>query len=306
MAIYDLSYIGTASNRVYFNDYTAVYETDGVIYRLQSRQPQKRNIRELDIPLPFEDGISDFRTLLGEVAYVIEGTMYPDGESSSNVGMAKLRKACSLELNQDDPLSDDGYVPYMWTEAAQNKVLFIKPLYIRIKEDTKKGLIQEFQIIAKIKDPTIYSETLNSASTGAADFTTASGTATFPFTFPIIFGASTTTITATATNGGDLPVYPASITVNGPVTNPKITNTTTSEYIQVNTTLATASNVLIITYDKDSVSVEKDGVSVIDNVTSGSTYFKLQPGGNALELNGSSTSNGAEAVMSYRSGWPLS
>ena len=305
MAIYSLSYLGTTDNRVYFNDYTGVYETGGVVFRVKARQPQRRQIRELDIPVPFENGISDFETLIGQTAYVIDGTMYPNGESSADAGLAKLRKVCSLELNQDNILSDDGYVPYAWEEFSRTKQLFIKPLYVQLVETTKTGLVQDFRIIAKVKDPTIYEEDTQAASTGVANFTTASGTAVHAFGYPIIYGATTASVSADANNVGDLPVYPIGITINGPVNAPKITNTTTGEYIQVNVNLATSSNVLTIVYDKDSLAVEKDGVSVINSVTSGSTYFKIQPGSNIFQLSGSSIGDDAEAVVSFRSGWPL-
>lgn len=304
MAIYQLSYLGTSDNRVYFNDYTGQYHS-GIIYRLKSRQPQRRQIRELDIPVPFENGISDFETLIGQTAYVIDGTMYPAGESSSDAGLQILRSACSLELNQDNILSDDGYVPYVWSEFNDTKQIFMKPLYVQLVETTRGGLVQDFRIIAKIKDPTIYGGTLNQANTSQADFTTATGTAKYSFAYPINYGASTSSVSIDANNAGTLPVYPVAINIYGPVTNPKITNTATGEYIQVNTSLATSSNVLSISYDKDSLRVETDGVSTLNLVTTLSTYFKIQPGSNPFELTGSSIGNGAYAIVSFYDGYPL-
>lgn len=305
MAIYSLSYLGVLTNRVYFNDYNGEHETGGIVYRVTARQPQRRQIRELDIPIPFENGISDFETLIGQTAYVIDGTMYPSGESSSDAGLAKLRKACSLELNQDNVLSDDGYVPYVWEEFTRNKLVFMKPLYVQLVETTRTGLVQDFRIISKIKDPTIYGETLKQASTAEADFTTATGTAIYPFSYPIIYGASTSSVSVDANNLGDLPAYPTSINIYGPVNSPKITNTTTGEYIQINVNLGSSSNQLVIAYDKDSLTVELDGVSVLNQVTADSTYFKVQPGSNIISLTGSSISDGSYATMSYRDSWPL-
>lgn len=232
--------------------------------------------------------------------------MYPGGESDSDSGLAKLRKVSSLELNQDDILSDDGYVPYVWTEYERNKQVFMKPLYVQIVESTRMGLVQDFRIIAKIKDPTIYEEDLQQASTAEADFGTASGTAILPHTFPLIFGASTSSVSIDAYNKGDLPAYPVSINIHGPVNSPKIINTTTGEYIEVTVNLATSSNELVIAYDKDSLTVELDGVSVINQVTSASDYWKLQPGSNVISLTGSSISDDAYATVSYYSAWPLS
>lgn len=306
MAIYDLSHLGTAANIVYFNDYTGEFQDGGTVFRVKSRAPQQRQIRDLDIPIPFENGISDFETLIGKTAYVIDGTMYPGGESDSESGLATLRRVSSLELNQDDALSDTGYVPYVWTEFSENKQVFMKPLYVQIVESTRQGLVQDFRIVAKIKDPTIFSEDLGQASTQPANFGPATGTAILPHTFPLIFGASTSSVSVDANNVGDLPVYPVAIAIHGPVNSPKITNTSTGEYIETTVNLASTGNTLAISYDKDSLRVELDGVSVINQVTAASTYWKLQPRSNVISLTGSSISTNAYATVSYYSGWPLS
>lgn len=306
MSIYDLSYLGTDTNKVYFNDYNLEYNDGGSVFRVKTRAPQQRQIRDLDIPIPFENGISDFETLIGKSVYVIEGTMYPGGESDSESGLAKLRKVSSLELNQDDILSDDGYIPYIWTEFTRNKLLFLKPLYIQLVESSKQGLIQDFRIVCKVKDPTIFGEDLQEASTEPANFTTASGTAVYAFSYPIIYGASTASVSADAINYGDLPTYPVAITVHGPVNVPRITNTTTGEYIEVNVNLASNANTLSIAYDKDSLTVESNGISVINQVSAASTYWKLEPGSNVISLTGSSISDDAYVTVSFRSAWPMS
>lgn len=301
MAIYDQGFIGTTANRIEFNAFSVT-----PLYRLISRAPQRRQVRELDIPVPFEMGVSDWETLLGQYAYTIDGIMYPGGESEYDSGLRTLRKVASLDISQDDNLSDDGYVPYIWTDFSGQKQVFVKVMYVQIIEDTRKGLVQPFRFICKIKDPTIYGVTVKVADTSSSDPTTSSGTAIYPFSYPIIYGASTYSVSSEANNEGDLSVYPTGIVVRGPVNVPKITNTTTGEYIQVNTNLASTSNFLRIAYDKDSLSVEVDGVSVLDDVSDLSTYFKIQTGGNDLQLTGSSIGSGSYLQLSYLDGYPLS
>lgn len=301
MSIYDQSTLGTANNQITFND-TATFP----VFRVISRMPQRRQVRDLDIPLPFESGISDFKTLIGQTAYIIEGIMYPGGESQYDDGMRRLRKLASLDVAQDDALSDDGYVPYVFQEFTQTKQIFVKVLYVDAPENTRKGLVQPFRLVCKIKDPTIFGGTLKTASTLAANFTTATGTAIFPFKYPIIYGASTSSVSVDAINEGDVPAYPAAINIYGPVNSPRFTNTTTGDYIQVNVNLASSSNNLSISYDKDSLSVELDGVSVVSSVSNGSTYFKIPPGGNSIQLSGSSISSGAYAVLTFYDAYALS
>lgn len=301
MSIYDVSYLGTLNNRITFNG------TEFPIFRVQSRQPQRRQIRDLDIPIPFESGISDFETLIGQTAYIIEGTMYPGGESEYDEGLRRLRKLASLDVAQDDVLSDQGYVPYLYSEYNTTKQIFMKVLYVDLPESTRKGFVQPFRLVCKIKDPIIYGGTLKQASTSGADFTTATGSAVHPFTYPIIYGASTSSVSTNANNTGDIPVYPVSINIYGPVNAPKLTNTTTGEYIELaGINLATTSNQVVISYDKDSLSVLVDGISAQNQVTSGSTFFKIPPGSNIFQLTGSSISTGAYATISYYDGFALS
>lgn len=300
MSIYDTSTLGTANNSIIFNQNTTF-----PVFRIISRAPQRRQLRELDLPVPFENGISDFQTLIGQTAYIIEGIMYPGGEAEYDAGLRTLRKLASLDVSQDDDLSDTGYVPYVFTEHNTTKQIFVKVLYVDVPENTRKGLVQPFRLVCKIKDPTMYGATTKLADTSPASFTTATGTAILPHVLPLIFGASTSSVSTSAYNEGDVAVYPVSISIHGPVNIPNLTNTSTGEYLSINTNLATSGDVLIITYDKDSLRVENNGVSVLDKVSTSSTYFKLQPGNNIFTLTGSSISSGSYATVSFLDGYGL-
>ena len=123
----------------------------------------------------------------------------------------------------------------------------------------------------------------------------------------MVYGATLLNVQQAAINDGDLPVYPIGMTVYGPVTDPIITNVTTGEYISFSgVTLSSGANVLSIAYDKDTIAITLDGVNVLSKVTNTSTYFKLRPGANVLQLSGASVSTGAYLNVSYLSGWPLS
>lgn len=302
MSIYDTARIGASDNQIVFNDYSTY-----PIFRIQAKAPTARQVRELDIPIPFESGISDFETLIGRMAYVIQGKMYPNDEASFSTGLAQLRKLASLDFSQNDSSTDTGYVPFVYSEnGTDNRQIFLKVLYVDTQENTKQGLVQPFRLICKIKDPTIYGGTLKTATTQGTDAVTSGGSAVFPVALGVVFGASTISVTSTATNSGDVKTYPASIKVVGPVNNPTITNTTSGEYITVNENLASSSNVLTITYDKDSVSVDVDGNSKLGSVASGSTWFKLAPGGNQITLSGSSVGTNAYVEVTYYDAYALS
>lgn len=261
----------------------------------------------MDIPVPFESGIMDYETLIGQTSYILQGTMYPANEADSDAGLSALRKLASLEVSQDDNLADGGYVPYVWQEAASKKQLFLKVLYVNVTDNVKQGLIKQFILVCKIKDPTIYGEELKFATTAPVDTTGATGSFVYPVEYPEAYGATLYSTSSTAFNTGDLPVYPATINIYGPCVNPKITNERTGEFIELaGVTLSNTNNVVSLTYDKDTINVTLDGVNSLARVTNASTFFKIHPGGNKITLTGSTVSNGAYCTVQYRDGWPLS
>lgn len=303
MSIYEVSTLGEPDNRVTFND----PNTDP-FFRALTRLPQKYQLREEDVPVPFQSGISDFLTLIGDTIYVITGKMYPANENSYDIGRQMLAGVSSLDLEQQDPYSsDEGYVPYVWgdaTSSTNSKQLFVKVLYCDIPEDTRQGYAQPFKIICKIKDPTIYGYTLKTASTAQANPTSTTGTFVLPTTLPAPIGVVRYSVSANFNNIGTYPAYPTAITIYGPATNPTITNNQTGEHITVNVTLSSGSDVLLIQYSKDNFNITKNGVNVAQLMTTDSVLFKLHPGTTTFTLSGS-LSTGAYATVQGYDAWPL-
>jgi hypothetical protein len=93
--------------------------------------------------------------------------------------------------------------------------------------------------------------------------------------------------------------------VYGPVTSPKITNGATGEFLNVNVTLNSSSDHLQIQYAKDYLSVTLNGVSVLNKVSSDSTYFKIHKGGNGISLTGTSISSGSYCTVTYYDAYSL-
>ena len=307
MSIFTRMTLGYSDNQIVLNDTS----TDPY-YRANARAPQKFQIREQDLPIPFESGIADFNTLIGQTLYVIAGTMYPRSQDTYDTGLDALRLVSNLDVNQLDSnsgtvFSNDGYVPYVWGDAGGSltKQLFVKPLYVQAAETTRQGYVVPFKIYCKVKDPTIYGATLKTASTSQGTPGTTTGSAVYPFTYPIVFGATYYTVTAAATNAGTIPVYPQSIDVYGPCTNPIVSNGATGEYISVTCVLNSASDHLQIQYGKDYLSITVNGVNNLQNKISGSTFFKIHPGDNVISLTGSSISSGSYATVTYYDGYSL-
>lgn len=302
MSIFTAAKLGEADNQILFNDFTI-----DPVFRTIARAPTKWQIRQQELPVPFESGSNDFLTLLGDSGYVIAGKMYPSSERNYDLGIQRLRDVCSLDKNQADPASDAGYVPFVWGDSYGDfsKQIFIKPLYVQLVETTKQGYVQPFSIIGKIKDPTIFSGTAKQATTQTANFSQTTGAADFPVQFPVLFGSTLFTVSAGAINAGTISGYPASIQVFGPVDSPRITNGATGEFIEVDFNLASVNDIMTISYDKDSFSIDVNGISKIANLTTDSTLFKLQPGENLITLSGNSVSTAAYAQLNYYDTYPL-
>lgn len=304
MSIYTKAYLGWSGNQIIFNDYTL-----SPAFRAQSRYATNFQIRNDDIPIPFESGTNDYQTLIGSCNYIIKGTMYPRDATTYYEGLAKLRSVCSVDLQKNDDNNLDnaysGYVPYTWVESGTNKLIYVKALYVQIIEDTRQGYVQPFVIYCKVQDPIIYSDTLKLASTQTSNPVASTGGAAFPFKFPVVFGSTLYDVSSVATNVGTVPSYPVSIDIYGPITNPKITNSKTGEYITINTTLNSTSDRIHIEYNNSKLIVTLNGNNCTQYVTTDSTYFKIEPGSNIITLSGSSIGTGAYAVLSYRDAYAL-
>jgi hypothetical protein len=302
MSVYTTAKLGETDNQILFNDYT-----EDPVYRVIARAPTRWQLRQQDLPVPFESGVNDFLTLIGESAYVISGKMYPSSERNYDLGIQKLRDVCSLELNQADAASDAGYVPYIWGDSFgdYSRQIFVKPLYVQLTESTQQGFVIPFTIYCKIKDPTIFGGTAKQATTQSADFSQTTGSAAYSFTYPVVFGSTLFAVSATAINEGSVPGYPASILVHGPVNTPRVTNVATGEYIEIAQNLTSSSDVLSIIYDKDTIAITLNGTSVIQYLSTDSTLFKLDPGENLIQLTGTSVSTAAYATVNYYNTYPL-
>lgn len=317
MSIFESSILGTTTNRITFNN-----DAGDPYYRVTRRAPTRRELREFDVPLPEETGDADYQSFIGKTYFIIEGTMYPDDEDSFHDGRRALRKVASLEIQQDDASSDDGYVPYTYPGLNGTRRIDVKVMYVDIPESTRIGLKQPFRLLCKIKYPVEFSENAvtgslvigsGSSHTGGATIpaiipmtigSSSSGTTSLPFILPVVLGASPGGGSISLINTGDLSTYP-SFTIQGPISRPRIVNATTGEYLELDVILGTSDSA-IIQYDQDSLNVTANNSTATARLTNGSTLFKIRPGQNIFTLSGASVGTGARASVTFRSAWPLS
>lgn len=114
--------------------------------------------------------------------------------------------------------------------------------------------------------------------------------------FDITGGANEDTVVIN--NTGDIAIYPKfTITAAATLTSPSITNQTTGESLQINTSLVTG-DVVVIEWTSSGETVTLNGITNYYSYLLGS-LFKLQPGNNVLRFSASTYDSGSTAVVGY-------
>jgi len=123
------------------------------------------------------------------------------------------------------------------------------------------------------------------------------GGMTFPLILPTAF-AMKGPKTVNIVNQSDVEA-PVRIEFKGPATNPRVTNKTTGQYIQVNRELVLG-DVLVITTDFGAKRVEINGENVFNWIDLGSYFWQLQPGDNIIEYSSDDPVEPTAVMISYR------
>lgn len=119
-----------------------------------------------------------------------------------------------------------------------------------------------------------------------------------PVDLPIQFSSGTGG-SGTATNSGLAPAYPT-ITLDGPLTNPRIENTTTGKHIALTLSITDGVQVVI---DMASRTIVQGGVTNRLSAKSSGTFWPLQNGNNTIKLLTSTSGESGQATLSWRSAY---
>lgn len=318
-AIYDSSYIGTPTNRIVLNNFKTY-----PVFLIEDILPPRFQIRESTVPIPEMSGIADFNDYIGKTVMVLQGEMFVNSEAQYYAGRQQLRNLGSMEISQNDPSSDMGYVPYVWQEAGQGRQLFVKIEYADgLGESSANGFTQSFRLILTIKNPKIFGTTVVSASLNTAPSAGPLGGATIPahidmqigsipvsgtslpFTLPVVLGSVPSSSGGTVNNSGSLYSYPTT-TIYGPINKPRVTNLTTGEYIEIDTQLQPNESILI-SYDEDTAPsvTGPGGINLYNKLSAGYTFFRVKPGVNNFSLTGSALGAGSYALVNFLPAYAL-
>ncbi len=123
----------------------------------------------------------------------------------------------------------------------------------------------------------------------------------FPIAFPVSFGTGSGVQTLTVTNSGDVPTWPT-ITINGPVTGPIVTNATTGQVLMFAAGFEVeAGQQLVI--DTDARAATLNGVSRSDALVIRG-WFPLNKGDTVITFSGAGAYDPAAGLyITWRDAW---
>lgn len=121
------------------------------------------------------------------------------------------------------------------------------------------------------------------------------GGAIYPVIYPVVYSA-TTGGTEIIINNGTAEAYPI-ITINGPITNPIIENSTVDRYIELTVTLGSGETVTI---DMRNRTILKGSQSIIGDKSGGSKFWYLESGSNTIRFLTSNTGDTGNIQIGYR------
>lgn len=166
------------------------------------------------------------------------------------------------------------------------------------KFSKQSDVVADWQLQMAAPDARRYAVNLNSPQ--SCGLRSTSGGLVFPLVFPLDFGPGVTGGAMVVTNNGPIATLPV-WTITGPVTNPVIINTATSEQLALtNGTLFIAAGQKL-TLDTDARTVMLQGTaSRRSSLATGSTWFPLRPGANQIAFLASDFDPAAQLTATWR------
>lgn len=220
----------------------------------------------------------------GERMYTINAKIYGDTASEFETRRQALQKALDIHSGEQTmTFATRGGL------SLQADVIANAKFGVSYQKGSNMWSDVIIQLVSQY--PFILSQTLNSE-----EVTPFSGGG-FGIPFGIVFsmGVGGSGV-ATVTNDGNGRAYPT-ITIQGPIENPSIQNTTTGETFSFIYTLSTSTDSIIVdTYNRTAM---LNGATNIKQYFSGD-WLTLASGDNSIKLSGSSTNANTKATFSYR------
>lgn len=230
---------------------------------------------------PFQDGESYINNSLEARNLSLEVTVIAKTEDEMIVNRKKLLQVFNPKQGQGTLICNVGNTTRKITAISE-----LAPTFSQKFTNAQKTLLQLYCAVPFWTDEIESNE----------EIITWIGGLRFPLILPTTFSLAGSK-KINIVNTGDVET-PVKFEFKGPATNPRITNLTTGEYIQINRTLL-PEDLLVVTTDFGNKRVEINGVNVFNWIDLGSTFWQLQPGDNIIEYTSDDATESAQVKVTY-------
>jgi len=233
-------------------------------------------LKNQEIAKEGQHGIWDFYTFYGKRLITFSGIILGDTEAKVMEIQDQLKIVCGLPL---DPIAgNDGLITIKYTDPRGRALQTTGKLFnsIRFSRVMKETFKLAFQLVLKSADPSIESQS-ETTSNGIRGYV--AGSIKLPTkmsTKMLIVERQTLDVV----NLGNTYANPT-ITIHGPLTNPRLENLNTAKHMQFTKTL-TAGQYIKINASLGTI-VDENGADISSSLTDGE-FIKLKNGTNSLYL----------------------
>ncbi|HHX82458.1 MAG TPA: phage tail family protein [Pseudomonadaceae bacterium] len=234
---------------------------------------------------PYQDGVTHINTLLEPRSLSIELTVLGADEAETYARRRKLVQVLNPKLGA-------GVLRYE-VGGIVREIEAVPELAPVFPPDRVHGDVMQPGLLQLLCPSPFWME----AYTESEEIVTWIGGLRFPWRLPSRFAMKGPKI-INIVNQGDVET-PVRIEFRGPATNPRVTNQTSGEYIQVNRELLHG-DLLVIATDFGAKRVEINGQNVFNWIDLGSTFWQLQVGDNVIEYSSDDPVEAATVSISYR------
>ena len=259
------------------------YRSTSPYYIVALQQPSMDNteVRSYEQVKPGEEGIADYEDFLGAEKIVLRLIIKGKSRTYLNNGINAVREAFHPKAVYYATDNDNGYLPLNFTETGQTaiKIDCIPYKLPSVKEVKNQGLTAKIDVFLQAKYPFRKSQTGKSLTLQTAIATGGSG---YPLDYPVGYSTPTGSINGDAINSGDLPAIPL-VVIHGPAIGSRLENTTTGEFIDFTDDMNIADGVTLTIDFEKATAVDSNGNNQLQNLTSASKFFKIEPGTNTLQ-----------------------
>lgn len=248
---------------------------------------------------PGQDGETWVSSVFSARPILLEGVI----DSMNEAKIYEARRALSRIFNPKLGLgtltyyAGDTKVEETGTGTKQSGVYVLRNVKATLPFFPERVLGQSFLINLVGEDPYWYTVSYNLEELRGWE-----GGLTFPITFPITFETRSETASVTVENNGDVDT-PVEAWFRGPLTQAKLTNTTTGEFILIAKTLTSVQELYVNTQQGElDVVLTESGVvtSAWGALGEGNTFLQLQVGENQLTYDTAGAGVNTRVQVRYR------